>query len=403
MIHCFIFPFFVSRPSPPTERTIIDLGSIISLCICKCHNFKRKLTSKKNRPICGCLTEKANDDNEEEINSSHFDLSKLHKLSSSSTSFPFVIKVFYAISAGNVKAPSPEDALKLSYITLSSHGSDSIGHFEHQDVEGGHNVALLACVATKLKLAVESKFGHTNLRSFYSLFGLSFVEFDRPRRLLFFVNPVGGAKRAQKIFDKEITPLLKLSTTKFTVVTTERANHAKDLIMDPNIDLSQFDGIIGVGGDGMFSEILNGILMRTQSENSIDYECSDSLLAKPQIKLGIIPAGSTDAVVYATNGCKDPQNSLLSILLGRSVSIDVGAVHQRSNNKLLRYSATFMGYGFFGDTVLESEKNRWLGPSRYAWAGLKKLFQHKIYDGEIKLCIEPGDGSPKDDNPCTVE
>ena len=48
--------------------------------------------------------------------------------------------------------------------------------------------------------------------------------------------------------------------------------------------------IISVGGDGMFSEILNGILTR---EEQLTEASSSTAFSppKPKMKLGIIPAG----------------------------------------------------------------------------------------------------------------
>lgn len=46
--------------------------------------------------------------------------------------------------------------------------------------------------------------------------------------------------------------------------------------------------IISIGGDGMFSEILNGILMR---HNPAVFPSSHFMPKKSPIKLGIIPAG----------------------------------------------------------------------------------------------------------------
>lgn len=227
--------------------------------------------------------------------------------------------------------------------------------------------------------------------------------FDRPKRLLMFINPFGGGKNGKKIFDDKIKAMLELARVEFTVIVTERANHAKDMILDQKTDLNKFDGIVCVGGDGMFGEVLNGVLVRTQRENQIDYSSVDCVPKKPAIKLGVIPAGSTDAVVYATCGNKNPTNSIISILLGRKINIDVGAVHDHGGTNLIRYTASFMGYGFFGDTIHDSEQNRWLGTKRYDWAGLKKFFNHRLYNGEIKLCIEPSDGSPKDFNPCRTK
>jgi sphingosine kinase len=54
--------------------------------------------------------------------------------------------------------------------------------------------------------------------------------------------------------------------------------HAKDLAK--SFDLSQFDGIVCVSGDGVLVEILNGLLERVDWKHAI---------RKP---LGIIPAGT---------------------------------------------------------------------------------------------------------------
>lgn len=219
---------------------------------------------------------------------------------------------------------------------------------------------------------------------------------------MFFVNPYGGSKKATKVFDREVKPLLELGRADYTVVVTERANEARDILLNEETNLDQFDGIICVGGDGMFGEILNGVLIRTQQEYQVDFGSPECLPIKPKITLGIIPAGSTDAVVYATSGYKTPLNSVLGILLGRKLNIDITAVHQRDEDTLLQYTASFLGYGFFGDILADSERNRWLGPRRYDWAGFKKFFKLRLYSGEIKLIIEPSDGSPKQFNPCGV-
>lgn len=176
----------------------------------------------------------------------------------------------------------------------------------------------------------------------------------------------------------KIEPLLKLSGIKFKSVLTERANHARDLLEDVNNPLADYDGFICIGGDGMFAELINGILIRTQIESGIDYNVSNCKLAPPRIPIGVIPAGSTDAVAFGVTGINDPITSMLHILFGNLVNIDVTAVHSiDSNDTLIRYATTFLGYGYFGDVLLDSERNRWMGPSRYDWAGFKKLLAFK--------------------------
>lgn len=199
-------------------------------------------------------------------------------------------------------------------------------------------------------------------------------------------------------------PLFQLAGIEVESVITERADHAKDRIIDTNNPIDIYDGIICVGGDGMFAELLNGILIRTQKELDINYLSPETDLVKPSITIGVIPAGSTDAVAYGTSGINDPITSAVHIIFGAKVNIDVTAIHNiRDDGKLLRYATSFLGYGYFGDTLVDSEDNRWMGPKRYDWAGMKKILGHRLYSGEIKLYVSTNDGSPKDDNICTSE
>ena len=46
-----------------------------------------------------------------------------------------------------------------------------------------------------------------------------------------------------------------------TVVSTERYNHARHVLEAlPAEELARFDGIVAVGGDGLFQETLNALL-----------------------------------------------------------------------------------------------------------------------------------------------
>jgi len=42
--------------------------------------------------------------------------------------------------------------------------------------------------------------------------------------------------------------------------------------------------------------------------------------------------------------------------------------------RFVKYNLSLMGYGFYGDCVLDSEANRWMGPKRYDWEGTEVLF-----------------------------
>ena len=55
-----------------------------------------------------------------------------------------------------------------------------------------------------------------------------------------FINPVGGKKKAPEIFHQKVAPYFDMAGLHYDVIMTERANHARDMIME--CDLSKTDG-----------------------------------------------------------------------------------------------------------------------------------------------------------------
>lgn len=68
--------------------------------------------------------------------------------------------------------------------------------------------------------------------------------------------------------------------------------------------------------------------------------------------------------------------------------LDVGAVFRLSDGGWLKYFCAFLGYGFFSDTLRNSEK-RWLrrhlGKSRYLLAGARTFFVNRAYNGSVSF------------------
>lgn len=65
-----------------------------------------------------------------------------------------------------------------------------------------------------------------------------------------------------------------------------------------------------VGGDGMFQEVLNGVMaVRSCGE-------ADRAAAAAKLRLGHIPGGSTDAVAYSLNGTRSAATAALHVALG---------------------------------------------------------------------------------------
>ncbi|XP_056133646.1 ceramide kinase [Lampris incognitus] len=221
---------------------------------------------------------------------------------------------------------------------------------------------------------------------------------NRPKSLLVYINPYGGKQLGKRIYEQKVAPLFHLASISANVIVTECANHARDhLKMEANLE--KYDGVVCVGGDGMFSEILHGLVARTQTDHGVDQNQSDVDLVPCSLRIGIIPAGSTDCICYATVGINDPVTSALHIIVGDSQPMDVCSIHH--NDTFLRYSVSLLGYGFYGDMLTDSERKRWMGPARYDLSGVKTFLSHNDYEGTIAfLPAEDNQGNPRDKLQC---
>ena len=70
---------------------------------------------------------------------------------------------------------------------------------------------------------------------------------------MLFVNPFGGKKRGQKIYEKKVKPLLTKAGIETKVFITEYQNHAHETIL--SCSLEGVDGIACIGGDGTLAEV----------------------------------------------------------------------------------------------------------------------------------------------------
>jgi len=128
------------------------------------------------------------------------------------------------------------------------------------------------------------------------------------------------------VYDKTVLPIFEEANIFVETIYTERANHAQEYIL--NEMLNDYDGLICVGGDGMFAELCHGLLLRTAQDEQISIDNPHVNLIRPKMRIGIIPAGSTDAVVFGTTGLNDPVTSALQIIVGESLLIDITTVRK---------------------------------------------------------------------------
>ncbi|XP_014238859.1 ceramide kinase [Trichogramma pretiosum] len=207
---------------------------------------------------------------------------------------------------------------------------------------------------------------------------------NRPRKILFFVNPFGGKRKGFKIWEKTVQPLMNLVGIEFKVIVTQRPGHIEEVLM--NCELDSYQAAVCIGGDGTFAALFNGLILRTARDRRIDLNDPAVELPKPRLAVGVIPGGSTDTLAYSLHGSTDVETACIHVIFGDCSGLDVSSVH--SEKQLLRVYASILSYGYLGDVLRDSEKFRWMGPQRYDYSGFKKIIANKGYEGEIALLSE---------------
>ncbi|ESP05312.1 hypothetical protein LOTGIDRAFT_102901, partial [Lottia gigantea] len=183
----------------------------------------------------------------------------------------------------------------------------------------------------------------------------------KPKNLLVVINPIGGTGRARQTYDKKVAPLFKLAGIVVDIKVTERSNHGYEI--GKSVDESKCDGIVVVSGDGLYHEVLNGLIIKTQEENNVDYNDVNSQLVSPTLPIGVIPAGTGNGVAGLTCGVIDVETSALHIIKGehhKACVIDINV-----KDKHVIYGGLLMGYGFFSDLIKKAESRRWMKIMRY--------------------------------------
>ncbi|XP_064617443.1 ceramide kinase-like [Liolophura sinensis] len=207
-------------------------------------------------------------------------------------------------------------------------------------------------------------------------------ELSRPKKLLVFINPQSGSKTGEKIYRRKVAPLFSLCEIQTKVIVTQTENHSKDVLRET--DLSDYDGIVCVGGDGTLSEIANGYLQRCYRDGHIDWDNPETVLPRPRLPIGVIPTGSGDTIVRFMNETRSVTTATIHIILGRTRGIDFGSVHNR--HKLLSYTCLLIGYGLYGRLIEAIEIRRWLpGRIRYSVIPMIELLNVRSFDVKVQM------------------
>ena len=190
----------------------------------------------------------------------------------------------------------------------------------------------------------------------------------RRRRLLVIVNPVSGRRRSLSIYHSVVKPMFTQAGVEDDLIVTNRAHHAKDVARE--MDVEAWDGIVTIGGDGILSEIVNGL-----------YE-QDDKTALQRMPLAIIKGGTGNglfsSVMHRNKEANEPLNAVFVILKAqRTILTDLSLVETGDGKKQLSFLS--LSYAIIADVDIGSETLRWAGAARMDLYALYCILRKRRY------------------------
>jgi len=189
------------------------------------------------------------------------------------------------------------------------------------------------------------------------------------RKAILVYNPKGGNKKAQRLLDTLVSPLLREADFQVEIVATTHRGHAEEI--GRTAELDKVDALVVMGGDGTLGEVATGILSRTDGVTC---------------PLGFVPAGTGNTVTRELLGCKTAgacesgvRAAIGAITGGRTRQIDalkLALVSEKdAKTPITRYALNTVMAGFGPDANAAAERRRWLGPSRYTISILTEILK----------------------------
>ena len=181
------------------------------------------------------------------------------------------------------------------------------------------------------------------------------------KKCVVIVNPKSGKGFVKKNL-LQIEQIITDYGYKVRIILTKYPQHATKIIKNLEDDI---DLVISAGGDGTFSEVMNGNILR-----------------KKPLVLSHLPVGTTNDIGYMYGLGNNILENLKLILEGSIKELDVGLI----NNHAFTYVASF---GKFMDIPYKTPQQlkRRLGYLAYVFEVLKRIFDH-IPTYEIEYVLD---------------
>ena len=206
----------------------------------------------------------------------------------------------------------------------------------------------------------------------------------KKRHFLVYVNPVSGRRLAVHIWNTITKPMLEMANIKITCIITSRANQAFDEIASethyPDL-LQTFDTIVTIGGDGILSEVINGLHQRD----------SVTLHYLKSMSVAVIAGGTGNgliaSILHASREEYNNINATFVAIKGKARPTDLSYIDTIDRKRHLSF--LMMSWGLIADVDIESETLRFLGSLRQSIYALMAIMKLKRYRGKFSYLV-PG-------------
>ena len=190
-------------------------------------------------------------------------------------------------------------------------------------------------------------------------------------KVLIISNPKSGVNNYENSINYVINEF-KNFNIETTLIKTTHVGHATQLVKDTNI--SNYDSVCAMGGDGTLFEVLNGMFSRNESDR------------RP---ISVIPNGTGNSFMK-TIGIESQLSSIEKIAKNESRPVDV--MKAVCDDEVL-YSLNLIGWGMATDISVLAEGLRIFGGQRYNIASFFEIVKNK--KRTAKLIV---DGVEREDN-----
>ncbi|KAF8249324.1 putative sphingosine kinase [Wilcoxina mikolae CBS 423.85] len=204
-----------------------------------------------------------------------------------------------------------------------------------------------------------------------TLLQLAYEDSQIQKRFKVLINPFGGQGHAKNLFEKQSLPLLSAANCTIDVETTEYRGHAIEIAK--NIDIDAYDAVICCSGDGVPSEVFNGLAKR-----------DDAIKALRRIAVCQLPCGSGNAMCWNLAGTGDVSVATLSIIKSIRKPLDLVSITQGEERFL---SFLTQSFGIIADVDLGTEELRWMGGYRFTVGLMHRLWKQTVYPCDIAVGV----------------